>query len=333
MDRIRLTNANGLVVVVAPLGATITEVHVPDRDGRLADVVHAFDGVPDDAEARSYLGATIGRVANRIAGGRFELDGEVHVLAVNDPSTGSHLHGGRRGWDRALWNVSALEGSSALELGHVSPDGDEGYPGTVTAAVRFELTDDDELRVEMRATTDRPTLVAMAHHGYWNLGGTGSGTIADHELTLFASHRAPGMPPSTAEARPVAGTPFDFTSPRRIGPWLEQAGGDPPGFDHAFLVDGEPHQLRPVARLADPRSGRVMTLSADQRSVQLYTGNLLDGSTRGKGAVHARHSALCLESQAVPNAVHIPAWRGDVVLRAGETYRHRMVFRFSAAAG
>lgn len=329
MDRIRLTNPNGLVVEVARLGATITRVHVPDRDGRLADVVHGLDD--DDAyrDCRSYIGATIGRVANRIAGARFELDGQTHVLAMNAPATQSHLHGGRRGWDKAPWTVTRVE-RGAVELGHVSPDGDEGYPGTVTAAVAIELTDDDELRIDMRATTDRATLVAMAHHGYWNLGGTGSGTIEDHELTLTATRYVPGAPPTGAATIAVAGTPLDFTRPRSLGEALALVGGEASGFDHAFLVDGEPHELRPVARLAHPRSGRVMTLSADQQSVQLYTASDLDGSTSGKGAVHARSSALCFESQAVPNAVHIPAWHGDVVLRPGQIYRHRMVFRFTA---
>ena len=332
MDTERLINVNGLVVVVAPLGAAITEVHVPDRHGRMADVVHGFDRAEDYAATRAYVGAAIGRVANRIAGARLDLDGTIYPLVMNDPATGSHLHGGATGWDKVRWTLARrdTDAGPAAELTHVSSDGEEGYPGAVTAAIQVTLTDDDQLRIDMRATTDRTTVVSMAHHGYWNLAGTGSGSIDDHELTIFGSRYTPGRPPTTDRAPPVAGTPFDFTSPRPIGASQHGAGDDPPGYDHAFLIDGEPHQLRPFARAVDPGSGRVMTLAADQPSMQLYTAGALDGSTGGKGARHTRHSAFCLESQAVPNAIHIPAWRDDVILRPGQIYRHRMVFQFSA---
>jgi len=325
-----LTNANGLILRVTDYGAIITQLHVPDRDGRMADIVHGFDSVEDYVNSSSYFGATIGRVANRIKSARFELDGKTYELALNDLETRSHLHGGHKGWDKVMWSAVPRDTASgpSIQLTYRSPDGDEGYPGTVTASTTYTLTDEDELRVEMRATTDRTTLVNMANHSYWNLGGTGSGTIEQHELTLFAHAYTPGMPP-TGQVEPVARTPFDFSSPKPIAADLKAAGGEPAGYDHNYVVDGDPHRLRPVARVKDPRSGRVMTLEADQPGVQFYTGNFLDGSTRGKGAAHVRYSAFCLESQSFPNSINIPAWRKDVVLHPGDTYSHTMVHRFT----
>jgi aldose 1-epimerase len=325
-----LANAGGLVVEVIRYGAIVTRVLVPDRDGKLADVVHGFDRAEDYAAGSPYFGAAIGRVANRIAGARFELEGRTYELAMNDPDRESHLHGGVRGWDKLLWAATPreTEAGPSVELTCVSPDGDQGYPGKVDATVVYTLTHRNELWIDMAAVTDRTTLVAMAHHGYWNLAGTGSGTIEEHELTIFASRYTPGMPP-TGEVQSVAGTPFDFTRPKPIGLDLEKAGGTPIGYDHNFLVDGDPRELRPFARVVEPRSGRVMTLSADQPGLQFYSGNFLDGTTSGKGATHLRYSAFCLESQAVPNAIHIADRREEVILRPAATYRHRMVFHFA----
>jgi aldose 1-epimerase len=219
----------------------------------------------------------------------------------------------------------------ALRLAYVSRDGDEGYPGTVAATCLYTLTWKNELRVAMRATTDAATLVAMAHHSYWNLGGQDAGPITDHELTLFAQAYTPGDPlVPTGEVAEVSGTPFDFRTPKPIGRDLAAAGGEPVGYDHNFVVDGEPQALRPVARLADPRSGRVLTLEADQPGVQFYSGNYLDGSVRGKGGrPHPRQSGVCLETQAFPNAINVPAWRDQVIVRPGKPYQHLMVHRFT----
>lgn len=324
-----LTNRNGLVAKITNYGATVTELHVPDRTGRLADVVAGFESLDGYVAGTAYFGAIVGRVANRIANATFTLEGLSHALAPNDRP--HHLHGGRRGWNKVLWSATPIDTTDgpALELTYVSEDGEEGYPGTVTARTVYTLTQANELKVEMQATTDATTLVNMAHHGYWNLGGHDSGTILDHELTLYADRYTPGTPMvPDGRVRPVEGTPFDFTRAKPIGRDLRQAGGTPIGYDHNFVVNGEPYRLRPVARLTDPTSGRAMTVSADRPGVQFYTGNFLDGTVTGKGATYGQYAALCLETQAFPNAVNVPAWQDQVVLRPGQTYRHVMVHAF-----
>ena len=333
LDTVRLytlTNRHGLVARITNYGAIVTELHVPDRDGRLADIVLGFENLDRYRAGHPYFGAIVGRVANRIANAEFTLEGAHYALDANDAP--HHLHGGRTGWDKAIWTARATETAAgpALALTYVSRDGEGGYPGTVTAGVVYTLTDANELKVEMTATTDKTTLVNMAHHSYWNLGGHDSGTILDHELTLYADRYTPGSP-MVPDGRivPIAGTPFDFTSAKPIGATLPQASGMPVGYDHNFVVNGEPNRLRPVARLEDPKSGRVMTLSADQPGVQVYTGNFLNGSTSGKGAIHRQYAALCLETQKFPNAINVPAWQDQVVLRPGDTYRHVMIHAFT----
>ena len=326
-----LTNARGLVARITNYGAIVTELHVPDRAGRLADVVLGFDSVDQYVKSNPYFGAVVGRVANRIMNARFDLDGRSFALEPNDKP--HHLHGGTRGWDKVIWTANPLEAAEgpALELTYVSKDADGGYPGTVRARTVYTLTNRNELKVEMEASTDATTLVNMAHHTYWNLAGHGSGTILDHELILYADQYTPGTP-MVPDGRivPVAGTPFDFTTAKSIGKDLQRTGGKPIGYDHNFVVRGEPGRLRPVARLDDPKSGRVMTISSDQPGVQFYTGNFLDGSIRGKGgATYVQHAGLCLETQKFPNAINIPAWRDQVILRPGQTYRHVMIHAFS----
>ena len=326
-----LTNKNGLVAKITNYGAIVTELHVPDRNGTLADIVLGFESLDAYVKGHPYFGAIVGRVANRIRNAEFTLAGKRYTLEANDKP--HHLHGGRKGWDKVVWSAMPIDTAegSALELTYVSKDGEEGYPGTVTAKTIYTLTNDNELKVDMEATTDKTTLVNMAHHSYWNLGGHNSGTILDHELTLYADHYTPGTPMvPDGRIHPVKGTPFDFTSAKAIGKELKRAGGSPIGYDHNFVVNGVPNQLRPVARLKDPKSGRVMTLSADQPGVQFYTGNFLNGSARGKGATYVQYAALCLETQKYPNAINVPDWQDQVILRPGQLYRHVMVHRFSA---
>jgi aldose 1-epimerase len=329
VDVYTLTNANGLVLKVLSYGATITELHVPDRNGKLADVVLGYDKLEEYLAGRSYFGSVVGRVANRIRDAQFTLEGKTYKLAANNPP--SHLHGGNIGWDKVLWRAEPHQGADgpALELSYTSPDGEEGYPGTVKVTTTYTLTNKNELRVSMTATTDKVTLVNTAQHAYWNLAGHGSGTILDHELVLHADRYTPGDPTPTGEVKTVKGTPFDFTTGKAIGKHLQAAGGAPVGFDLNYVVNGEPDKLRPVARLKDPKSGRVLTIEADQPGVQFYSGNFLDGTGKGKGATYGQHTGLCLETQKFPNAINVPAWRDQVILRPGQTYRHTMVLRFS----
>jgi aldose 1-epimerase len=325
-----LTNTHGLVAKITNYGGILTELHVPDRAGTLADVVLGFGDFGGYEKGHPYAGAIVGRVANRIQDAQFTLEGTRYALAANDKP--HHLHGGKRGWDKFVWNAAPVDTAEgpALELTYVSKDGEEGYPGTVTAKTIYTLTNNNELKVEMQATTDKTTLVNMVHHSYWNLAGYNSGTILDHELTLYADQYTPGAPMVPyGEIKPVKGTPFDFTAAKAIGKDLKQTGGTPIGYDHNFVVNGEPNQLRPVARLKDPKSGRVMTLAANQPGVQFYTGNFLDGSAKGKGTTYGQYAALCLETQKFPNAINVPAWQEQVILRPGRTYRHVMVHTFT----
>lgn len=327
-----LTNAHGLVARITNYGGIVVGLLVPDRNGALGDVVLGLDTLEGYVRTPLYLGATVGRVGNRIAEAAFELDGHRHELFANHGR--HHLHGGRRGWDKAVWTAEALDRSDgpSLLLNLTSPDGEEGYPGTVAAATRYTLNDADELAIEMTATTDRTTLVNMVHHSYFNLGAS-KGDVLRHELQLHADAFTPGMPPE-GQTVPIGGTAFDFTTAKPIGRDLLAAGspgGDaPPGYDSNWIVRGDPTALRPVARLVEPDSGRVMTLKANQPGVQFYSGVFLDGTSRGKGRVHAKSSGLCLESQAFPNAINVPGWRDQMVLQPGRTYRHEMVFGFSA---
>ena len=325
-----LTNAHGIVAKITNYGAILTELHVPDRDGTLADVVLGFASLDGYVNVHPYFGAIVGRNANRIRGAAFSIDGTGYTVTANEGS--NQLHGGRKGFDKVVWTAALLTtpAGRALELTYVSKDGEEGFPGTVTAKVVYTLTNDDELKVEMQATTDKATIVNLAHHSYWNLAGHDSGSILDHEVTLHAGQYTPGAPQiPDGRVESVKGTPFDFTSAKPVGRDLKSGGGTLIGYDHNFVVNGEPHGLREVARVRDPKSGRVMTLSADQPGVQFYTGNFLDGTVTGKGATYRRHAGLCLETQAFPNAINVPAWQGQVILRPGQTYRHVMVHAFS----
>jgi len=325
-----LTNRNGLAVKVMTYGAAIKELWLPDRNGARADVALGFDDLAGYLKPNPYFGVTVGRVANRIRNATFTLEGETYQLAGNDH--GHHLHGGVKGWDKVVWTAAPVESAEgpAVKLRRVSPDGEEGYPGTVTAEVTYTLTHDDRLKIVMRATTDRTTLVNMAHHSYFNLAGEGAGSIGAHLLQLHAAAFTPGDPMvPTGEVKAVKGTPFDFTTAKPVGRDLKAAGGTPIGFDHNFVVDGAAAAMRPVAVLKDPASGRVLRLEANQPGVQFYTGNFLDGTAIGKGGrPYQQYAGLCLETQRFPNAINVPAWRDQVILRPGQTYEHDMVLAF-----
>ncbi len=327
-----LTGAGGIVAKATNYGTILTELHVPDRAGKMADVVLGFDSPAGYYGGHPFFGATAGRVANRIANATFDLDGKTYPLAKNN---GAHLlHGGAKGFDKYVWDAEAGESADGpwVRFMRTSPDGEEGFPGTVRATVTYTITPKNEFKVEMSAVTDKPTLVNLAHHSYWNLAGHGSGDILGHELLLYCGRHTPGnetlVPKGTIE--PVAGTPFDFTKAKPIGRDIAKAGGNPVGYDGNFVVNGATGGLVPVATVVEPKSGRMMELFATEPGVQFYTGNFLDGSVKGKGgAVYAKHAGFCLETQKYPDAVHHPAWPSPI-LRPGTTYRHLMVHRFSA---
>ena len=329
-----LTNKNGLVMKVTNYGGIITEFSVPDRTGKVGDIVLGYDNLASYVKSTPYFGAIIGRVANRISSARFELGGKTYALAANNGK--NSLHGGNKGWDKVVWDATALDtpAGPALQLTYTSKDGEEGYPGTVTAKNTYTLSNDNELKVEMEATTDKTTVVNMAHHTYWNLAGQGAGSIFDQELQLNADAYTPGDPLTlivNGEIKAVKGTPFDFTTSKAIGKDLKAAGGEPIGYDANWIVNGDKHTMRPVARVKDPKTGRVLTLRGDQPGVQFYSGNFLDGSLTGKGGVkYNQYNAFCLETQRFPNSINVPAWRGEVILEPGQTYRSTMIHSFTA---
>jgi aldose 1-epimerase len=322
-----LRNANGLVAKITNFGATVTELHVPDRNGNLGDVVLGFDNLAQYLGGHPCFGCTVGRVANRIAGGRFVLDGKSYALAANDGR--NHLHGGLKGFDKVLWRTTPLEGA-AVKFAYTSPDGEEGYPGALAVEVTMSLTDADELRIDYSALTDKPTPVNLTNHSYFNLAGQGD--VLAHELMLAADYYTPVNSEliPTGQIRPVKGTPLDFTTPRPIGSRLSQLEGKPPGYDNNFVLNGGGKALALAARVCDPGSGRVMELSTTEPGVQLYTANYLDGSLTGKGgAVYRRYAGLCLEAQHFPDSANQPKFP-SIILRPGQTYRQTTVHRFTA---
>jgi aldose 1-epimerase len=323
-----LTNARGLIARVTDLGATLTELHVPDRTGRPGDVVLGFDGLARYLAPHPYFGSTVGRVANRIARGRFTLDGTTYQLAANNGP--NHLHGGLTGFDKALWRAEALPGGeTGVRFAHVSPDGDQGYPGRLDLVVTMRLTDDDGLVIDYRATTDQATPINLTNHAYFNLAG--GGDVLGHELWLAAARYTPAdetLVP-TGDLRPVKGTPLDFTRPTPIGARFDRLPGEPRGYDHNFVIDRTAPGPVLAARVFEPGTGRVMEVITTQPGVQLYTANFLDGTLIGKrGAAYGRYAGFCLETQHFPDSVNHPAFPGTI-LRPGETYRQTTVYRFS----
>lgn len=331
VERLELAHGD-VTAAVLTYGARLQSVRVPDRDGTVADVVLGFDGLEGYVEDQAFHGAVVGRYGNRIARGRFTLDGVEHVLPQNHGT--STLHGGPGGFHAQVWEADEVDGGVRLRL--VSPDGQEGFPGTLVVEVDLTL-DADGLRWDYRATTDAPTVVNLTNHAYWNLGGTGSGTVEDHVVELAASRvvavDADLVP--LPEPADVAGTPMDLRAPTRLGDRLRVS--DPQllhaqGFDHCFLLDAWPDADLPVAaRVHDPRSGRTLTVRTDQPGVQLYSGNFLDGTVVGKDGFAMRQGdAFCLETEHLPDSPNRPDFP-STVLRPGERYETSTVVSFGTA--
>ncbi|HJQ83027.1 MAG TPA: aldose epimerase family protein [Candidatus Binatia bacterium] len=321
-----LRSPAGIAATVMDFGATLTALHVPDREGRGANVVLGFPDAAAYRAHRVFFGATVGRVANRIAGARFVLDGREYRLTANEGP--NHLHGGALGFDRVGWRGRRLDGTDAVEFTHTSADGDEGYPGMLAVRVVYALAG-TELRLDYEARTDRTTIVAPTNHSYFNLAAAGD--VLGHELEVAADRYTPvdAMRIPTGEIAPVAGTPFDFTRPTTLGARFDSLASAPPGYDHNFVLRSGGGRLEFAARLTEPRSGRVIEVSTTEPGLQLYTGNYLDGSLAGAdGRRFVRHAGVCLETQHFPDAVHHPQFPA-IVLEPGRTLRSTTVYRFA----
>jgi len=323
-----LTNAHGLVTKIANYGTIITELHVPDRNGKLGNVVLGFDNLKQYLVGHPYFGCTVGRVANRTAKGRFTLHGKAYKLAVNNSP--NHLHGGIVGFDKAVWAAEILPGKdAAVRFTHTSPDGDEGYPGNLAVTVVMTLTNANELRIDYSATTDKATPVNLTNHSYFNLAG--GGNVLGHEVKVAAKHYTPldATQIPTGKIAPVAGTPLDFTKPKPIGKDFARLAEKPIGYDHNFVLNGSGKKLAPCATAFEPTTGRVMEVLTTEPGVQFYTGNWLDGTLRGHGGIYyTQHGGFCLETQHFPDSVNHPKFP-SVILRPGQTYRQTTIHRFS----
>lgn len=332
-----LTNSKGVQIKVTNYGAIITSILVPDRNGKLGDIALGYDRVEDyiNAVDKPYFGAIVGRYGNRIAKGSFTIDGETYTLAINNPP--NHLHGGIIGFDKVVWDAKLTRGPGwqGLELKYTAKDKEEGYPGNLDVTVTYKLTEDNELRVEYHATTDKATPVNLTQHTYFNLKGEGEGTILDHELMIHAGKYTPvdaGLIP-TGELAPVAGTPFDFTTAKPIGRDIGQQHQQLEyglGYDHNFVLEKSGDEMSLAARVVEPTTGRVLEIHTTEPGIQFYCGNFLDGRLKGKsGKPYVYRGGFCLETQHYPdspNQSNFPS----TILRPGETYQTTTVFKFSA---
>ncbi|MCC7043294.1 MAG: galactose mutarotase [Acidobacteria bacterium] len=330
VERFTLSNADGVTVVLSSLGAAIHSIRTPDREGRAADVVLGFETLDQWVANPPFFGVIVGRYANRIAGGRFSLDGATYTLATNNAP--NHLHGGTRGFDKVVWRAEPLAEADgdAVRFTYVSADGEEGYPGTLTTSVVYTLTADNELRLDYTATTDKATVVNLSNHAYFNLAGTG--TVLDHELQINADRYTPvdATLIPTGELAPVAGTPFDFRQATAIGARITanheqiRIGG---GYDHNFVLNGTAGELRLAARALDPSSGRMLEVHTTEPGVQFYSGNFASPIAGRGGESYPRHAGFCLETQHFPDSPNQSSFP-STMLRPGQTFESTTVFRF-----
>jgi aldose 1-epimerase len=326
VDLYTLTGSRGFEVKVTNYGATIVSIKATDRQGKIADVVLGFDDLDGYLHRNRFFGSIAGRYANRIAKGKFYLGGRDYTLAKNNGE--NHLHGGLKGFDKIVW--AGKETPTGVALSYTSKDGEEGYPGNLSVTVTYSVTDDNAVRIDYSATTDKETVVNLTNHSYFNLAG--SGTILKHEMMINADRFTPvdsGLIP-TGELRPVKGTPMDFTKPVAIGARIDQKDeqlGLGHGYDHNWVVNGNPGTLRLAARVHDPASGRILEVQTTEPGVQLYTSNFLDGSIKGKGGqAYAARSGFCLETQHFPDSPNKPAFP-STVLKPGGRYTSTTVYK------
>ena len=328
-----LKNVNGMEVAISDLGGTIIKWIAPDKEGKFADITLGSNNPEDYLTSTKYLGALIGRFGNRIAKGKFSLDGQEYTLAVNNGPNA--LHGGLKGFNAAIWVATPVDGAEpSLKLTHLSKDGDEGYPGNLNVEVIYTLKNDNSLSIDYKATTDKNTVINLTNHVYFNLKGEGKGDILDHEITINADKFLPtdaGLIP-TGELKPVKGTPFDFTSSNVIGERINDTtdvdiklGG---GYDHCWVFTDQSNKLKSVAMVTEPASGRTLEVFTTEPAVQFYTGNFLNGSATGKSGVkYERRYGFCLETQHFPDSPNQSAFP-TTTLKPGETYQTTTVYKF-----
>lgn len=333
VEAFTFANANGMEVKAITYGGIITSLRVPDRSGTPGDVVLGYDTLQGYLDKSPYFGCIVGRYGNRIAKGRFTLDGRTYTLPINNGP--NHLHGGPQGFDKANWAAAPFERADAVGVvfTHTSPDGDMGYPGTLQAKVTYTLTGDNTLRFDYEATTDKATPVNLTQHSYFNLAGAGTGDVLRHEIQIQADRFTPvdaALIPTGALA-PVQDTPFDFRTPTPIGARIDadhpqiRAGG---GYDHNFVFSRTGTDLQSLVQVHDPATGRTMVVATTQPGVQFYTGNFLDGSITGKqGHVYGKRAGFCLETQHFPDSPNQPEFP-STILRPGETYTQSTAYTF-----
>jgi len=328
VDLYTLTNANGLEAKITNYGGIVTSLKVPDRNGNFADIVLGYDTLDEYIKKSPYFGAIVGRYGNRIAKGKFTLNGTEYTLAKNNGP--NHLHGGIKGFDKVVWNAEPVQDEMgvSLKLTYLSKDGEEGYPGNLSCTVIYTLTNENELKISYEAETDKPTVINLTHHSYFDLAGYDSGDILGHELMLNADHFTPvdeQLIP-TGQIKPVKETPMDFTKPTTIGSRMAQVKG---GYDHNYVLNNSDGSLALAGSVYEPTGGRVMQVYTTEPGIQFYSGNFLDGSIKGKGVIYNKHSGFCLETQHFPDSPNKPNFP-STVLRPGQKYTHLTIYKFSS---
>lgn len=334
VDIYTLRNASGMQAKITNYGGVVVSIVIPDRAGKMADVVLGYDNLDDYIKTSPFFGAIVGRYANRIAKGQFDLDGKHYQLPLNNgPNT---LHGGLKGFDKVVWSATPVTSGTeaALQLTYVSKDGEEGFPGTLTVTAIYTLTDKNELRLDFTATTDKPTIVNLTNHSYFNLAGQGEGDILDHEVTIPADKYTPvdATRIPTGELRAVEGTPFDFRKPATIGSRINNDDEQlkfARGYDHNWAINKKPGELGLMTKIVEPKSGRVLEILSTEPGLQMYSGNSIYPAVNAKdGKSYHNRCAFAMECEHFPDSPNHPNFP-SVVLRPGETYKNTIIFRFS----
>jgi len=328
VGKFTLNNSKGITATIMSLGGTVISLKMPDREGKIKEITLGFDNLQQYLAGHSYFGAAIGRFANRIAKGVFQLDGVKYYLACNEKGL-NHLHGGNKGFNKVVWQAESFKDATltGVTFSYLSSDGEEGYPGNLKVTIAYSLNEDNEFKIEYDAQTDKSTIVNLTNHTYWNLAGAGSGTIMNHQLTLKSKKYLPvnnSLIP-TGEIRTVYDTPMDFTKPKLIGEDIHDTAS---GYDHCFVIEALNQELSLAAKLYEPESGRTMEIFTTTPGIQFYSGNFLDNVRGAGGALFQKHGGLCLETGFFPNSINEPGFSSPI-LYPDKTYHQVTIHRFS----